>query len=422
MMLNPNSFMTLERARSVYWLKNNYRPMGELFDNGFLNIRRLEWGAHNAYDPAIKEACKVFLAQKQRSTKTFIEKGRLPRNIDEARAVVWPFSKYLGKTGRTMGELTDNRDITKRDLAYALEKAWDEQVRAASRIILSSQLGVENNRANETKGALKVTANRSFMEEQIETISFKKGLFIGAILAICVILLIADFIYMGVIGAIPTLIKFILETKFIGFAFIVVFVIIVLFFVNFIITQTLEKKIDKYDTSIKNHKQGREGEDKVVDIMRESLDGSSHIFRNCVLPDNKGDIDIIWVSSQGVFVFEVKNYNGRYENVHEDWFFYKGKKRHGFKENPTSQVKKNAVRLADYLEADFCRNKEKKWVEPIVVMANADIICHEEKPCVPIWRIQYLSDELGNIPNKRKISEQVQNEICKKLESLYHDK
>jgi energy-coupling factor transporter transmembrane protein EcfT len=161
------------------------------------------------------------------------------------------------------------------------------------------------------------------MEKQIETISFKKGLFIGAILAICVILLIADFIYMGVIGAIPTLIKFILETKFIGFAFIVVFVIIVLFFVNFIKTQTLEKKVDRYDTSIKNHKQGRDGEDKVVDIMREALDGSSHIFRNCVLPGQKEDIDIIWVSSQGVFVFEVKNYNGKYENVQEDWFYYK---------------------------------------------------------------------------------------------------
>ena len=421
-MLNPNSFMTLERARGVYWLKNNYRPMGELFDNGFLNIRRLEWGAHNAYDPAIKEACKVFLAQKQKSTKIFIEKGKLPRNIDEARAVVWPFSKYLGKTGQTMGELADNRDITKRDLAYALEKAWDEQVRAASRIILSSQLGIENTRANETKGSLKVTANRSFMEKQIETISFKKGVFIGVVLAICAILLIADFIYMGVIGAIPTLIKFILETKFIGLTFIAIFIIIVLVIVNFFITQTLEKKMDKYDMSIKNHRQGRDGEDKVVDIMREALDGSSHIFRNCVLPGQKEDIDIILVSPQGVFVFEVKTYNGKYESVQEDWFYYKGKKRYKLKDDPTSQAKRNAARLADYLESDFCRNKEKKWVDPRVVMANADIICHEERPSVPIWRIQYLSDELGNIPNKRKISEQLQSEICKKLESLYSDK
>ena len=63
-MSNENPFMTLERARSVYWLKTNYRPMGELFDNGFLNTRRLEWGAKNAYDPTIKAACQVFLKQK----------------------------------------------------------------------------------------------------------------------------------------------------------------------------------------------------------------------------------------------------------------------------------------------------------------------------------------------------------------------
>ena len=421
-MSNENPFMTLERARSVYWLKTNYRPMGELFDNGFLNTRRLEWGAKNAYDPTIKAACQVFLKQKQKTTKAFIEKGKLPRNIDEARAVVWPFSKYLGKTGRTMGELADNRDITKRDLAYALEKAWDEQVREASRIILTSQLGIENDRANETKGALKVTANRSFMEEQIERLSFKKGAFIGILLTICAFLLIADFVYMGMKGAIPALAKFILDTKYIGLAFIILFIIFVLVVANFVIKHTLEKKIDNYDESIRNHKQGRDGEDKVVDVMRETLDGSCHVFRNCVLPDKKGDIDAILVSPQGLFVFEVKNYNMKCENNQEEWFFYSGKKKKKLKENPTLQAKRNAVRLAKYLEADFSRNKERKWVNPIVVMANADVVCLESAPSVPIWRIQYLSDELGNIPNKREISEQLQSEICKKLELLYSSK
>lgn len=418
-MPNTNPFMTLERARGVYWLKSNYRPMGELFDNGYLNMRRLEWGAKNAYDSSIKEACKVLLKQKQQKTKSFVEKGRLPRNVDEARAVIWPFSKYLGKTGRTMGELADNRDITKRDLAYALEKAWDEQVREASRIILTSQLGIENDRMSENRGALKVFANRSFMENQIERISFVKGTYIGSLLSICVFLFIADIAYMCITGSFSTLMKFVLETKFIGFIFIVIFIIIIVAIANFIITHTLEKKMDAYDISIKNHKQGREGEDKVVDVMREVLDGSCCVFRNCVLPDEKGDIDIVLVSPQGLFLFEVKSYNGKYENVQDDWFFYKGKKRKILKDNPTKQAKRNAARLADYLDAEFCRNKERKWISPIVVMANADITCFETNPGVPIWRIQYLSDELGNMPNKRTISEQLQKEICQKLEQLY---
>ena len=37
--------MSLEEARSVMWLRNNHRPLGELLDEGFLDQRRLEWAA-----------------------------------------------------------------------------------------------------------------------------------------------------------------------------------------------------------------------------------------------------------------------------------------------------------------------------------------------------------------------------------------
>ena len=418
-MAEANPFMTLERARSTYWLKTNYKPMGELFDNGFLTQSRLEWGAKNAYDSAIRDACIVLLKQKQASTRKFIEKGKLPRNIYEANAVIWPFSKYTGKIGHTMGELVDNRDITKRDLVYAIEKAWDEQVRTAAHIILRSQLGLESDKMNEPKGALKVTANRSFMEKQIETLSFKKGAFWGALLAICAILLIIDFIYMGVTGAIPTLIDFILKTKFIGLVFIIIVCSFFIFIANLVMKHTAEKKFDNYDMQIKNHKQGRDGEDKVVDVMRECLDGSYHAFRNLVLPSKKEDLDIVLVGPQGVFIFEVKTYNGKYENTNDDWYFC-GRKKKKIKDSPTNQVKRNAAQLADFLEADFSRNKEKKWVTPIVVMANADTICYETNPSVPIWRIQHLADELGNLSDKRILSEQAQKEICEKLGKAYN--
>ena len=420
-MQNAAPFMTLERARSTYWLKNNYRPMGELFDCGFLTTNRLEWGAKNAHDPAIKNACTVLLKQKQLSTKRFIEKGHIPKNLDEARAVIWPFSKYTGKIGCTMGELTDNRDITKRDLAYAIEKAWDEQVRVASHIILQSQLGIENERMNEPKGSLKVTANRSFMEKQIEILSFKQGAFWGAFLAICIVILIADLIYMAITGAFPTLVKFIADAKFLGFTFILVIVMLCVFLGNLIIKHTAEKKFDDYGEQIKRHRLGREGEDKVIDVMREYLDGSYHAFRNLILPNKKGDMDIVLVGPQGVFVFEVKTYNGKYENSGDDWFYLQKKKRKRLKNNPTIQVKANAAQLAEYLESDFIRNKEKKWVNGIVIMANADVTCRTERPSVPVWLIQYLAEELGNIPDKQAFSGQAQKEICEKLEKLYKD-
>ncbi|MBQ3779890.1 MAG: NERD domain-containing protein [Fibrobacter sp.] len=414
-----NDNMTLEQARKTFWLKNNYRPMGELFDNGFLTVGRLKWGAKKAYESAIRKASVVLLTQKQKMPETIIEKGVIPKNLDEARAVIWPFSKKIGKNGRTMGELVDNRDITKKDLAYALEEAWDEQVRSAARIILSSMLGLENGKVSEIKGALKVTANRSFMERQIEKISFKQGALVGAVLAVCFILLLADFIYMGVTGALYSLVDFILKTKIIGVAFLVIVVMLSVLLGNFLIKHTAEKKYEKLDIQLKNHKLGREGEEKSIDVMRESLDGSCHVFRNLILPNKKEDMDIVLVAPYGVFVFEVKNYNGKYKNIGDSWFYSKKEKWVAFKENPSAQVKRNACNLADYLESDFTRNKCKKWVTPIIVLSNADSNCDEENPSVPIWRIQYLAEELGNMPEKRTISEQLQKEICQKLEDLY---
>ena len=412
--------MTLEQARNTYWLKTYYKPMGELFDCGYLNARRLNWGANYAYDSDIKNACSVLLKQKQISSKVSIEKGKIPKNIDEARAVIWPFSKRIGKNGCSMGLLVDNRDITKSDLAYALENAWDEQVRTASRIILCSQLGLENEKMNEPKGSLKVTSNRSFMEKQIELLSFKQGAFWGAFLIICLILLIADFVYLAVSGAIPILTDFILKTKFIGFLFVFIIASVIFLVGKFIIKNTAEKKFDNYGIQIRNHKLGREGEDKVVDVMRESLDGSSHVFRNLVLPNNNGDIDVVLVSPQGVFVFEVKAYTGKYEVYGDEWLYIEGKKRKKLKNNPTQQVRKNAAKLAEFLDADFSRNNERKWVCPIVVMANADVSCSIENSKVPVWFIEYLADELGNFPEKNVLSERTQKEICEKLEKLYN--
>jgi len=412
--------MTLEQARNTYWLSTYHKPMGELFDCGYLNARRLNWGANNAYDPAIRNACSVLLKQKQLSSKISIEKGKIPKNIDEARTVIWPFSKRIGKNGCTMGRLVDDRDITKSDLAYALENAWDEQVRTASRIILCSQLGLENDKMNEPKGSLKVTSNRSFMEKQIELLSFKQGAFWGACLIIWLVLLIADFAYMAVSGGVSSLIDYILKTKLIGLLFVIIIVSVFFFVGKFIIKNTAEKKFDNYGLQIRNHKLGREGEDKVVDVMRESLDGSCHAFRNLVLPDKKGDIDIVLVSPQGVFVFEVKAYTGKYEVCGDEWFYFEGKKRKKLNDNPTLQAKKNAAKLADFLDADFNRNNERKWVCPIVVMANADVSCCIENSKIPVWFIQYLADELGNFPEKNILSERTQKEICEKLEKLYN--
>lgn len=420
-MTTQNPFMTLERARSTFWLKNNHRPMGELFDSGYLTKSRLEWAFNKAYDPQIRAASEVLLKQKQRQVQGNIEKGKLPRNIDEARIVTWPFSQRTGKPGASIGQLLDERSLSKSDLAYAIDKAWDEQVRTAAHIILSGQLGIETEKMNESKGALKVTApQKSYSVTQSLQIASKKGIFIGASLAILIVFLIVDILYMLSSGALPALYKFSTETKGIGFAIIILFCFVGITIGNIISKRMFEKKVDAYSDEINNYQNGKIGEDKVIDAMREALDGSCHVFRNVMLPGRKQDIDAVLVSPQGVFAFEIKNWTGKFENTGSNWEYYSGKKKRKTKDNPTKQVKGNAAELWKFLEAVYARNNTKEpRIEGIVVLANADVICYEKDPEARIWRIERIIDEFSNSPDARVISEKIQAEVCEKLGELY---
>ena len=53
--------MNIDEARQILWLKNNPRPLGELYDEGYLTKRRLEWAAQRAYNSELKQAAKVLL-------------------------------------------------------------------------------------------------------------------------------------------------------------------------------------------------------------------------------------------------------------------------------------------------------------------------------------------------------------------------
>lgn len=420
--------MTLARARDTYWLGNNYQPMGKLYDSGFLSVSRLTWAMNNAYSPNIRAAASVLLAQKNASLVRNIEKGVIPTNLDEARVVKWPFN--LGsKKGKSFGELVDNHELSKKDLAYAIDNAYQEQVRQAAHIILSSILNIETDRMRESRGAPKVYTNRSFMEKEREYISMKKGAWLGALLFFCVVLVVGTFIYEMRYFSIDSVIGFFQRSPLviavsIGIIILVasVFCAAFIFIINHTLLKLLEKKIDSYDRQISLHRKGEEGELRVVNAFRESLDGDSSVFCNLVLPGRKDDIDAVLVSPQGVFAFEVKNYDGTYENNGDDWLYKNAKnKTRKLAKSPSVQVKKNAAFLSDFLAPDFNANAQKKWVVPMIILANPDIVCYESKSSVEIWRIKHLSEELGNMPRERRISEKAQAEICARLRKFYNE-
>ncbi|WP_369832895.1 nuclease-related domain-containing protein [Fibrobacter intestinalis] len=216
------------------------------------------------------------------------------------------------------------------------------------------------------------------------------------------------------------------------FAWLIAAVIVVLLLAvgYFVIIRPLEKLIDYLDNKVASYKKGFEGEDHVVDALRESLDGRCHVFRNLHFNGRKEDVDVVLVSPWGVFAIEVKNYSGHFEYSGTEFF---EKRKSGLVKvcedsNPILQAKRNAVALKGFLDPEFNRNKDNAFVEPILVWANPEIKVYRQKRndsqalCdkeIKNWRIEDLSFELDSIRCKKQLSEKAQREIIKKLEKCY---
>src|SRR6266540_3597697 len=129
--------MNIEEARKVFWLKSNYRPLGELLDEGYLTNERLEWAAKWAYSSKLQQAAKLILEAQNHSstTVTAVENEKKDAGIevgvslDQARLTLWPFPPYKGQQ---MGALVESKQLSLKDLGYAIENAWDEKVRQAA--------------------------------------------------------------------------------------------------------------------------------------------------------------------------------------------------------------------------------------------------------------------------------------------------
>jgi hypothetical protein len=165
----PGRRMSLHEARQVTWLRNRPKPLGELLDQGYLNTSRLEWAANKAYDQELREAARVLLEWKtqegRRSAgfqKSPARDSDLPKpptlvgiSLENARSTPWPFGPLRGQA---MGILSEARQLSLKDLAYAAESAWDDRVRQAAIALLLVRLDQELEEPPPSAGFLRVVA------------------------------------------------------------------------------------------------------------------------------------------------------------------------------------------------------------------------------------------------------------------------
>jgi len=416
--------MNIEEARKVLWLKSNPRALGELLDEGYLTKDRLQWAAQWAYNPKLQQAAKAIL-DSINSLTTVTEAVEKPETLvinvkdtaietgisfDKARSTLWPFSPYKGQS---MGALVESKQLSLKDLGYAIENAWDQRVRQAATTLSLIRLNQVVQEPVPSAGFVRViSGGRSYSEREQLRLTFLEGVFFGFLGTIWLVLvrwLISSNFQLSAnprsAGVIFTPIGII------AIFILLILVILTIWLVNFI-PDWITKKIDK---QIENHRRGQEGEDRVVQMIAQALDGNWHLFRNIKLPGHgKGDLDLVLVGPPGVWALEVKNFTGEYRNIGESWHYKRGKNWKIAPKNPSKQVSKNMYALKDFLKADHVN----VFVNSAVVWANQESSLSVENPSAAVWRYDRLADELGNIWQGEKLSKSEQNKITEKLTKL----
>ena len=125
-------------------------------------------------------------------------------------------------------------------------------------------------------------------------------------------------------------------------------------------------------------------------------------------------MDAVLVGPNGVWNLEIKTLSGKFTNIGESWQCLAGKQWKTMKRNPSVQARNNALRLKNLLAADHVSI----FVKPVVVWANPESPLKVENSSVPVWTLDRLEDELGNIQEGNGMPEADRKKICEKLTTL----
>ncbi len=412
--------MNIEEARKVFWLKSNHRPLGELLDEGYLTKDRLEWAARWAYNSNLQQAAKVILESMNHSMPAKVEEKpqvveakdtgiEIGIPLEKARATRWPFKPYKDQL---MGALVDSKQLSLKDLVFAVENAWDEKVKQAAIALSLVKLNQVVKEPIPSAGFVHVVSGgRSYSERRESFYTLLQGAFIGLLIALAIYFFSTSF--RGQPNPETTsLSEFVSRQGGILSLVIAITILIVIgWLVNFV-TDKINKRLDK---EIEQYRRGQEGEDTAVQLIVQALDGNWHLFRNIVVPGiNKADLDLVLVGPSGVWALEVKNFRGEYRNRGETWEWRNGKNWKAATVNPSRQANNSAYRLKNFLKADNVN----VFVNSAIIWANSESQLTIENPSVAVWCYDRIPDELGNIWQGEKLSEIERNKIVDKLTKL----
>lgn len=178
-------------------------------------------------------------------------------------------------------------------------------------------------------------------------------------------------------------------------------------------------------STAKTWKLGARGEEEVIKKLEE-LGGQYRVFNDLILPGETSNIDHVVVSRKGIQVIETKNLNGKISCEGDSWervkTGQKGTEYQGDIGSPSRQVKRNAMKLKDYLTRKCPEVFESRSVffEGIVVFTDPEAELDLSSPTVKVTRPEELKGII-EIDKKDVFTEVEVRKIEKALRELNKD-
>ena len=160
---------------------------------------------------------------------------------------------------------------------------------------------------------------------------------------------------------------------------------------------------------------GKMGEASAANAVASILTNDDLMFTNVEVSygDMETELDIVILNQNGVFIIEVKNYNGRLRGSEDDYEWEKYHTSRGGNtyvktvKNPIRQVKRQVYILAEYLRSFGIR----VWVEGYVFFLQTDSPVRSDLVLRNLREI----DLAVHRPQKQRLSESAIRDIAEKL-------
>ena len=129
-----------------------------------------------------------------------------------------------------------------------------------------------------------------------------------------------------------------------------------------------------------NIRKGLEGERSVA-LELSGLSDEYLLLNDVLLPGARGNIDHVMVGPTGVFVFETKNYSGKYVCYGDRWFLQGRRQKYDVK-SVSVQAKNNADTLGELLHTSGFTVQ----VNPVIVFTHPAVQLWLHHPTVPVLK------------------------------------